>query len=224
MNSRFLRSLAQWVITLLLPVFLVFSTLYILMTDAYVGYEYNKPGFPMSVRFPQEARYHNAVEGLKFIRGERTLEQFIALGVWNEREIKHMLDVRGVVLDALTAHALAGTLILGALVYLLRTRETRRLAYSAVLNGSILTIALIASIGIFSAVAFNQFFTLFHFIFFEGDTWLFPVTDSLIQLYPPIEFQAEFAYAMVLFAIAGAIIVGGVSWWLERRAVRVENS
>ena len=57
--NKFSISLAQWAITLLLPIVLSLSTLYIIATDAYVRYEYGKPDFPASIKFTPDARYYN---------------------------------------------------------------------------------------------------------------------------------------------------------------------
>jgi integral membrane protein (TIGR01906 family) len=216
MNSN-LNRLARWIITLSLPLFLILSTLYVFFTEAYIRYEYSKPGFPPALNFSAEDRYRNSVESMRFVLGQRTLGQFVGLGIYNEREISHMVDVQRVVSGALLAHAAAGILLIIALAFLLRTKGTRVIAYDGLLTGSVLTLILISVIGIFSATSFDQFFVVFHSLFFTGDTWLFPATDSLIQLYP-IEFWEDTSYAVAILSVLGALVIGGIALSLKWRA------
>lgn len=216
MKSK-LNNLARWTIILTLPVFIILSTLYIFFTSAFVRYEYSRPGFPTALNFSADSRYYNSVESMDFVLGQRTLAQFIGLGVYNEREISHMVDVQRVTRGALTTHAVVGIFLVLAILFLLSKKDTRLLAYGALQSGSILTLILVAMIGIFSVTAFDQFFVLFHAFLFTGDTWLFPPTDSLIQFYP-IEFWEDTAYSIALFSIFGAIVVGGIAIWLKRRS------
>jgi integral membrane protein (TIGR01906 family) len=69
-------------------------------------------------------------------------------------------------------------------------------------RGGWVTIGLVITIGFFAAVAFWQFFTLFHALFFEGDSWVFLYSDTLIRLFP-IRFWQD------VFIAAGFIVVGG---------------
>ncbi|MEW5719597.1 MAG: DUF1461 domain-containing protein, partial [Chloroflexota bacterium] len=102
-------------------------------------------------------------------------------------------------------------LIFASLIALARQKENRALAARGLLNGAILTLGLFAVVGLFAAVGFQTFFTLFHKIFFEGDTWLFNYTDSLIQLYP-LPFWFATSFGLVTTTIGEAIIVGLIGW------------
>jgi integral membrane protein (TIGR01906 family) len=51
-------------------------------------------------------------------------------------------------------------------------------------DGAFRTIALILTILAAVWLNFDQLFTQFHRIFFEGDTWLFYFSDTLIRLFP----------------------------------------
>jgi integral membrane protein (TIGR01906 family) len=61
-------------------------------------------------------------------------------------------------------------------------------------------------------VTWDQAFTLFHRIFFQGDTWLFPTTDTLIRLFP-----VEFWQDIFLSAAAGTALAGLLLMWIARR-------
>ena len=60
---------------------------------------------------------------------------------------------------------------------------------------------------------FNALFSAFHKIFFEGDTWLFYFSDTLIRLFPMRLWQDLFI-AIGVFTIAGALFfaIKGRRW------------
>ena len=91
---RWLANLLTLVIVIGIPIALILTNVFIFMTPNWLAYQYSQPDFPPSVRFTPQDRYRLASESIEYIRGNRTLEQFKALGVYDEREIKHMLDVR----------------------------------------------------------------------------------------------------------------------------------
>ena len=100
----------------------------------------------------------------------------------------------------------------GAIVSL----EGRGSAPRSLLNGAILTIVLFIAVGIFASTGFDTFFTMFHHIFFTGDSWLFLYTDSLIQFYP-LPFWFDTSITLVGLTIGEAIVVGAIGWWWERK-------
>ena len=212
-------SLLSIIVTLLMPVVLIVNCLYVFMTPAFVRFEYSQPSFPPAERFTSEAREYNSVKTVEYEWGRISLQDLQNLGVYNDREIKHLVDVQNVARGALIFHAISLILILVALVLLARSTATRPWAARALMQGGILTFVVMAAIGIFSLVAFDQFFVAFHHIFFEGNSWLFEHTDSLIQLYPE-PFWETASYGIALFVIASALIVSAAGWIWQRSMSR----
>ena len=69
--------------------------------------------------------------------------------------------------------------------------------------GLALTVGLIVVIGmVINPDVFWSFFAGFHSLFFEGDSWLFLYSDTLIRLFP-IRFWQD------AFLLAAAIALGG---------------
>ncbi len=209
---------AAWlsgVIVILMPFCIILTSLYVFMTPAFVQFEYSQPGFPPSERFTPEARYYNATQTVRYVVGQMSLTDLENLGVYNDREIKHLVDVQNVARAAFTVHALSGLLIALGLIVLARSPLTRLWAARSLWSGAILTLLVIAAIGIFSLVAFDQFFVTFHHLFFEGNSWLFLYTDSLIQFYPEPFWEAA-SYGIALFVAAFSIVVGAIGWWWQK--------
>lgn len=215
---RWLANALMLLLIIGIPPFLVLANLYIFLTPQYVDYEYGKSGFPKAERFSDADRRHNSVESLEYVVGDRTLEQFQALGVYNEREIKHMVDVRELIAQARVFQVVNGVILLIALVALAWQPATRTLAARGLSSGGVLTLALLGAVGLFAVVGFDTFFTAFHRVFFEGDSWLFFTTDSLIQFYP-LPFWFDTSIGLIGLTIVEAILIGAIGWvWRKRLA------
>lgn len=214
-----MRRVVQLLAILALPVFLVLTSVRALMTPTFARWEYSRPGFPTPTVFPIEARESTVETTLAYVKGagddrlitELTLED--GRRVYNAREVRHLRDVRNVTRGAFTVHLVTGLFLLAALVYLSATERGRPAAW-ALLGGSLFTAVLIVGIGAVAALSFRFFFVRFHRIFFEGDTWIFPETDSLIQLFPE-KFWFDAAMLIVLLSLLQAVLLAGVGLlWL----------
>ncbi len=212
-----LATILQWLVALLMPIVLTLGSLYIFMSPQFIAWQYARPDFPPAELFTPEARLHNAVETVRYTRGEISEQDLKNLGVYNEREIKHLVDVYKVSSPMFLITPLAVIFILVTLFLLWRKRDTQIHAARALFFGGIFTFIFIGAIGLFAVFAFDQFFVTFHHVFFEGDTWLFNYTDALIQFYP-VQFWMVASYGIALFVLLGAIIVTAGGGWLMRRS------
>jgi integral membrane protein (TIGR01906 family) len=91
-----------------------------------------------------------------------------------------MRDVKSVTQVVYLVTVVIAVLIFGA-AYLLRQLGRLRII---LFRASILTLGLIAAIVIAAILNWNFFFTGFHTLFFEGGTWYFAYSDTLIRLFP----------------------------------------
>ena len=213
---RWLANLLTLLLVVGIPPFLVLSTVFLFMTPQYLSYEYGKSDFPKADRFTDTNRTFFASESIEYERGNRNLEQFKGLGVYDDRELNHMVDVRVLVAQVSVFQAMDALVLLFLLATMASMPGTRALAARGLLAGGVLTLGLFGVVGLFAATAFNTFFTDFHRIFFQGDTWLFLYTDSLIQFYPE-RFWFDTAIALVGATAIEAIIVGAIGWLWTRR-------
>ncbi len=83
-------------------------------------------------------------------------------------------------------------------------------------RGGVLTIALIAAGLIAVVTSFNWLFTQFHALFFEGDSWIFLYSDTLIRLFP-IQFWTTAFVIVFGGALLEAILLSSMMWRLMRR-------
>src|SRR5512132_2272830 len=92
-----LASILQWCITLPMPLFLLLGvSLYLVMTPQFIEWQYSRPDFPPADLFTPEARSYNSVQTVRYTRGEISEQDLINLKVYNDREIKHLVDVYNV--------------------------------------------------------------------------------------------------------------------------------
>lgn len=189
-----------------------------MMTPLFLQIEYRTPDFPEDVYgFTQAERLKWAPmalayllndEGIDFL-GELEFEDGSPL--FNERELGHMVDVKRLTEAGLRVWY--GTL--GILAFLSawawRTGWWRQ--YRGMLaSGGRLLVVMIGVLVLAVLVSFNQVFTGFHRIFFEGDTWLFLYSDTLIRLFP-LRFWRD------VFLALGSLTLGGglLSWYFFGR-------
>ena len=210
-----IRSLLDGVVTLAVPLALIGAALRLILLPSYLQVEYAMPYFPPDeYGFTTDERLQWATRAWNYLVNTSD-ESYLAdltfpdgSPVFNEREVVHMRDVQGVVGGALSAWYAALAVI--AAVGLLWWRVGRLHDFrQSIRLGGWMTIGLSALIGTIVAVGmvadpnvFWEFFTIFHGLFFEGDSWLFAYSDTLIRLFP-IRFWQD------TFLCAALIVLGG---------------
>jgi integral membrane protein (TIGR01906 family) len=126
--------------------------------------------------------------------------------LYNARELSHMEDVKNVVQSVMIIGHAVWFVVLGLGVWAQWGnwwQDYRR----GLRRGGWLTAGLVAVIAVFAATSFWQFFTDFHSLFFEGDSWLFLYSDTLIRLFP-MRFWQDTFLAVGLVALCGGVAMG----------------
>jgi integral membrane protein (TIGR01906 family) len=208
-----LKRILHWLIVVLVPVVLVLGAVRLLLTPVFIQIEYRMPNFPEdSYGFSQEERLHWAEiarqyllnrAGIEFL-GDLTFEDSSPL--YNQRELRHMLDVKIVVNAAMGVLYASLALIVIAGVWARRTDwwESYRLALS---RGGWVTVGLLVFLIVAIALSFNTVFVAFHQVFFEGDTWIFRYSDTLIRLFP-VRFWRDAFVTVGVLALSGGLALG----------------
>ncbi|KAA3648783.1 MAG: TIGR01906 family membrane protein [Chloroflexi bacterium] len=210
-----IETLLHWLMPVVVLLAIILTAVRLLLTPAFVNIEYRTPNFPPDpYGFTMEERlkwsqialnYLLNDEDISFL-GDLTFEDGSPL--YNERELRHMVDVKD--LTQIFLWIWRGLLLMLVLLTLWVWRVDWQPAYMRMLhNGGRLTVILIAVLLVGIALSFNAVFTGFHRIFFEGDTWLFLFSDTLIRLFP-IRFWRDAFIVIGVFALGS----GGLLWWL----------
>ena len=223
-----MRTIAQWLFILCLPVLLLTASLSAAANSPQL-YRYGFDKYDISRVSGLDTSELNRVAG-GLIDYWNSGDEYISLTVtkdgesfelFNEREVGHLKDVKG--LFRLCYYVLLGTLVYSLTYFgivFFWQRDQRRLALGLVGGGG-LTLALMLALGIFIAVDFDRFFLQFHLLSFANDLWMLdPATDSLIMLFPR-GFWFDAALYCALATAIGAIVLGGIGWW---RLIRSSES
>lgn len=210
----------SWLVTILIPVALIGLGLRLLLTPVFLRVEYNLPYFPAdSYGFTTADRLKWAPYALEYLVNNADISYLGDLKfedgtpLYNERELSHMADVKRVVKGALTAWYVTLVVLLGLGLWS-RFGSWEQAYRQGLMRGGWLMVGLAAVIGVIVLVGiainpnvFWNFFAGFHSLFFEGDSWLFYFSDTLIRLFPIRFWQDAFLWAAVI-ALGGGVALG----------------
>ncbi|HSB91330.1 MAG TPA: TIGR01906 family membrane protein [Anaerolineales bacterium] len=204
-----------------IPLALLLTNVRLLLTPAYVELAYRMPAFPDDpFGLTREERIAQANVDLEYLLNDAGPEFLGDLrfadgtAVYNERELRHMVDVKRLVQAALRVWLASVVLAAGLGLLLSRAKGSGRVSLG-LHWGSILTFALMVVIGLGILVGFSVVFVGFHRIFFQGDSWLFFYSDTLIRLFPE-----RFWYDAFLLLAGSTLVEAAAVFLLTRRRAR----
>jgi len=207
------RTVITWLVTILVPLVLVLTSIRLLLSPWFLQYEYNRPSFPADpYGFSLQDRLQWGRVSLDYLLNDEDItflsRQRFADGtpLYNDCELSHMLDVKNLVQLALKVWTAATGLLVGLGLAAWGARWA--LEYRTGLSrGGWATAGLVVAILLFVVISFDWLFTAFHRVFFEGDTWLFLFSDSLIRLFPIPLWQDAFLFVGG-FSLAAGVLLG----------------
>lgn len=210
----------SWLVAILVPLALIGLGLRLLLTTTFLHVEYNMPYFPPDeYGFTKEDRLKWAPYAVEYLINGADISYLGDLKfddgtpLYNERELSHMADVKRVTRGALNVWyaTLAVLLALGIWSKVAHGEQAYR---QGLRRGGWLMVGLAVAIGLIVIVGivvnpnvFWGFFTAFHKLFFEGDSWLFLYSDTLIRLFPIRFWQDAFLIAAFI-ALGGGLTLG----------------
>ncbi len=206
----------SWIVTILVPVALALTGVRLLMSPAFLHFEYSLPGFPADpYGFTKEERLYWSQIALDYLLNDAGIEFLADLRfedgtpVYNTRELKHMLDVKIAVGRTLAVWrlSLVGLVILALWTWLGGWVQDYRRGLS---RGGFLTAILVGTIIVFVVASFGVFFVAFHNVFFEEGTWMFNYSDTLIRLFPERFWRDIFIYVGAIALVAGLALGFGL--------------
>jgi integral membrane protein (TIGR01906 family) len=212
-----IQTILSYITSLLVPLILIGTAVRVLLSPIYYTVEYNMPYFPADeYGMTKEERLQWAPYAVDYLVNDADISYLGDLKfdngdpLYNERELSHMVDVKNVVQSALRTWylSLALLLILALIAYRFEWLNEffnglRRGGWWMI--GLAVAIASIVGVGILiDPNVFWEFFSAFHSLFFEGDSWLFYFSDTLIRLFP-IRFWQDAFLAAAVIALGGGL-------------------
>ena len=212
-----LPTLLSYLVSLATPLVLIGLALRILLTPLYYTIEYNMPYFPADeYGFTKEDRLKWAKPSVEYLVNSADISYLGDLKfdngtpIYGEAELSHMHDVKNVVQGALKAWYLSIAVLI-LLAILAQRSGWMPLYFTGLRRGGWWMIGLAVTLGFIAGTGillnpdiFWNFFAWFHSLFFEGDSWLFYYSDTLIRLFP-IRFWQDAVIAMAVIALGGGL-------------------
>jgi integral membrane protein (TIGR01906 family) len=212
MNNKIIKNILQALVALLVLFILLLSGVRLLLTETFVEVEYGMPYFPEdNYGMGQEERLVMASLALDYLLnsedisflGERTFAD--GTTAYTERELSHMVDVKVLTRIFLNAWYASLGLFIGLAVWA-RLGGWWTEFRTMLSKGGIITVVLLATLVLLVFLNFNQVFVTFHHLFFEGDSWLFLYSDTLIRLFPIRFWQDAFTFVGVFTLVLGLVM------------------
>ncbi|MCJ7734811.1 MAG: TIGR01906 family membrane protein [Anaerolineales bacterium] len=202
-------------VALTIPVIISVLSILVLLSPLFMNLEYRRPGFPEdSYGFSTSERLDFGNQTRRYLISNQPLESLKDLTfdsgdpIYIDRELSHLEDVKNVLQDIIQVfYGATAVFLLGG--FYARARNWLTGYLEAIYRGGRLTAGLLVIILFLTLVSFQALFTNFHRIFFEGDSWLFYYSDSLIRLFP-VQFWQDIFLVFGLLTLTGGILLGWV--------------
>lgn len=210
-------------------IFLLLSAIRFLLSPLFLELEYRMPGFPQDpYGFTFEERLGWARISLAYLVSNQDIDFLASQEIdehqplYNARELEHMEDVKFLVEKVLlTWYATIALLIFLGLIS--RKYKISEHFWDGFSLGGLWMIGIIVAILLGVLLNFNHLFTVFHRIFFEGDTWLFNYSDSLIRLFPIRFWQDAFIAVGIIASLGGALSFFVGRYFRKRNSQRIDK-
>lgn len=179
-------------------------------TPGYYEKEYAKYNVLDDVKMEMDDLLDVTHEMMAFLRGNRpdlhvpTIVDGQPREFFNEREIAHMEDVRGLFLAAIALRRICLAVMAACVLLLLALRaDVKRVLPKMLCIGTGLFFAVLAVLAGIISTDFTKYFIIFHEIFFSNDLWMLdPRTDLLINIVPEPFFVDTAARIGVTYGIS----------------------
>ncbi len=212
-------------IALSIPIIISVLSILVLLSPIFINLEYRRPGFPEdSYGFSTAERLKFGNQTRRYLISSDTLDDLQELTfesgdpIYIDRELSHLEDVKIVLRGVLWVfYGASAIFVFGGSIA--RSRGWQKAYFDGISWGGKITAGLLIMILTLTLVSFQSLFTNFHLIFFEGDSWLFFYSDSLIRLFP-VQFWQDIFIVFGILTLAGGIFLG---WVLPAMRIKADQ-
>ena len=202
-------------IALITPIIISVLTILVLLSPLFTNLEYRRPGFPEdSYGFTKAERLDFGNQTRRYLVSSDTLDDLRQMvfedgePIYIDRELSHLVDVKVVLQGVLKVFygAVAVFVLCGLAAWKVKWLENFLIG---IYQGGKLTTGIVILILFMTLISFQSLFTNFHLLFFEGDSWLFFYSDTLIRLFP-VQFWQDIFIVFGILTLVGGILLGWV--------------
>jgi integral membrane protein (TIGR01906 family) len=214
----FLVRILRFVVIILIPVIVILCSVRLLLVTAeiWIPIEYRMPGFPQDpYGFTIQDRIQWSAIDVHYLLNDSGLDYFDAYRLdngeplHNDRELKHMQDVKMLVQQSWLIFRIGVVLIIFFML-LIGSAQDMDLVLSTLRQGALATWIILVLFILITLFGFGFLFVEFHRVFFEGETWIFPYSDTFIRLYPERFWRDTFLYLAIL-----TVLQSGILFWIS---------
>ena len=206
-----LRAIAGVLFIICIPTFLITTDLRLAANDVRLyQYGFDKYEVSAATGLDKDKLADVAEQMIAYFNSD---EEFFETDLFNQRELAHLKDVKGLIRLGyyLQFASLAYIALYVAVNFALKRRAFWPVLGKYAIWGSGTTVALLAVLGLWAATDFDSLFLVFHYVSFSNDLWQLSPGDNMLLMFP----EGFFNYAAMFVgaaAIVEAIIIAGVSW------------
>lgn len=218
---RFLLAAASSLYVLSFPLFLITTPIGIAAgLGALYSYGFEKYGVSQATGLSKGELARVAGALIHYFRSDveplsiEVMRDGRALPLFNEREVAHLRDVKGLLQlsNRIQLLSLAYLLLYVVISWLVRRGAALFSLARVTFQGSLFTLALLTFFAFLTLLDFPALFLQFHLLSFSNQLWILdPSTDYLIRMFP----EGFFLDAALLVAGLSALMasaLGGLSW------------
>ena len=202
--------------TTLFLAILLSNALLVINTDSFYEFEFNKNNTALKTGI-DESDLSLVVDNIQDFFNEKSNEKIhmttyikgIKKKLFNSKEIRHMIDVKNLILNIKFFNYLLWTTVLIILLIKISLSKDKILNTFRVIAKSyfIYSVSILISTLILLALSFRWIFYFFHIISFNNNLWILdPRTDYLIKIFEEIFFMDAAIFIGILTLFSSIII------------------
>ena len=202
--------------TTLFLAILLSNALLVINTDSFYEFEFNKNNTALKTGI-DESDLSLVVDNIQDFFNEKSNEKIhmttyikgIKKKLFNSKEIRHMIDVKNLILNIKFFNYLLWTAVLIILLIKISLSKDKILNTFRVIAKSyfIYSVSILISTLILLALSFRWIFYFFHIISFNNNLWILdPRTDYLIKIFEEIFFMDAAIFIGILTLFSSIII------------------
>ena len=210
---------AMTLVALVLPIFFVTANVrHIANSDWVYSYNWWRNGIPERSGITTSELDRAGEQFIDYFNNDeeyldvRVVLMGAEVSLYNQREVHHMVDVKGLIAGTMNVSLWTGVFLLvaGVAGAVLLKHRFWGLLYRAAAWSALGSLVLIGILFIAVLINFNLVFTTFHFISFANDLWMLdPRNDYLLIMFPQrFFFEATLAIAVMTAIEFTGLVVG----------------
>lgn len=194
-------------------------------TPGFYEKEYAKYNVTADVNMEMEDLLEVTHEMMSYLRGDRadlhvpTVVGGVEREFFNEREIAHMEDVRGLFLAGMALRRICIVIAIACVLALILLKSNiKKILPKSICIGTGLFFAIVCVLAAIISTNFSKYFVMFHHIFFNNDLWILdPATDLLINIVPEPFFMDTAARIGITYGVSVLILFLACFFYLRRQ-------